>query len=434
MHKFMVVGATVVLCSVFAMGQDESVETFNAIRLENSTNPGETITLSAPTGTVSYSLTLPATAPSNTTQRWAFSLNGSSNNLTWYATPLGSPGQLPYFQTTEEIVGSPYLLWDNSTQKLEVSGIGSGVLASFSKSATDLSGNETVLKIASTSPSTAGSVTKTLLSLSATGSTGSTSTVRGIAVDVTGGTNNYPATFVGGNVGIGTSTPNVVLDIEGSIAYREYNYTGSLSATNNNIDFTGGGNTRSFVRVASSITANVSLTGFAGGYSGKILNVYNATSEGLRIVNESTNSSAANRIMTAGGDLMISPGMNYQFIYSAMDQRWIVTTASPGGITSLGEESVNLQADGTALPSSTASYIQVTAPTSICSSSGCNVSLEDGVNVGQILVVQNNGPRPIKFTGTNMATTNSTSTLQAAETIPFMWSGTRWVQMASASN
>jgi hypothetical protein len=253
-------------------------------------------------------------------------------------------------------------------------------------------------------------------------------------VSAAGGTNNYAAVFPTGNVGVGTSTPNVMLDVNGAIALREYNYTGTINSTNNNMDFTGGGNTSSFIRVASTMSANVELTGLAGGYSGKIIKIYNASTEGIRVKHLSGSSNSSNQIKTStSGDLMISPGLTYEFLYSGADGKWLVTSSSPGGITTFGQESVNINAS-TVLPASTASYIQVTAPNSLCSGSGCNVTLEDGVTVGQIVVIQNNGPGKINFTGTNFSATNNDDDLVANNTIPFMWSGTKWVQMAAASS
>ena len=137
--------------------QDESIETFNAIRLEHSEDTGGgSITLSAPSGVTSYNLLLPATA-APTGRRYAFSLLSGSGAMTWYATPLGTAGQLPYFSGDEELTGSPNLLWDNTNQTLTVSSTTNEPMLSLTKDA-DVTTDDVILQIDATYKSTGNSV------------------------------------------------------------------------------------------------------------------------------------------------------------------------------------------------------------------------------------------------------------------------------------
>ncbi len=417
------------LSSAILSGQDDSYQTFNAIRLENSSNPGAFVQLNAPTGLTSYNLTLPATGPLNTTQRWAFSLNGSNNALSWYATPLGNTNQIAYFTGTESIVSGSNLTWNPTTQQMGVSGTLNNTLLSLTKSGA-ITGNDTLLMITATSTGST-AISQTLLELNAS-STLTAGTRRGLHIAVTGATNNYAAIFESGRVGVGVVAPNTTFDVSGTTATREFNYTANLSATNNNVDFTGDGNTSSFVRVGSTTSGTVSITGFAGGSNGKVLTVYNATGYGLRLEHNDAGSTAANRIKAPNStDFVIIPGAAYQLVYSETDQRWIVAFSGPGEITTLGNANVTVTTSSSyQLPSSMSSYIQVT---SNCPGNDCFATFEDGISPGQILVVQNLGPDILKFSGSNFAPDNSTN-LQDDESIPFIWNGTKWVQMAEASN
>jgi hypothetical protein len=293
-----------------------------------------------------------------------------------------------------------------------------------------LTGNDTLISIGSTATAS-GALSQTLLEINSSATlTGGTK--RGLHVAVSGGTNNYAAIFENGRVGIGVTAPNTTFDLSGTTAVREYNYTGSLSATNHNVDFTGTSNSSSFVRVGSSTSATVSITGFAGGGDGKSLIVYDANGFGLRLEHEDVNSTSTNRIKAPNStDFVIIRGAAYQLLYSGTDQRWIVAFSGPGEITTLGNANVTVSSTvAYNLPSSLSSYIQVT---STYPGNDCFATFEDGTSPGQILVVQTLGPDILKFSGSNFAPDNSTN-LQDDESIPFIWNGTRWVQMAEASN
>lgn len=72
--------------------------------------------------------------------------------------------------------------------------------------------------LTNTATSSTASITKTGLSVESTGTwNGTTAINRGLYVNATGGTTNYSAIFEGGNVGIGTTGPNVKLEVAGDI-------------------------------------------------------------------------------------------------------------------------------------------------------------------------------------------------------------------------
>lgn len=121
-------------------------------------------------------------------------------------------------------------------------------------------------------------------------------------------------------VGIGTDTPNTTLDVNGDMALRAGVYT--ATTTNNNIVI---GN-RSFIRITGA-TAAFTITGIAGGYDGKMVILYNATTQRMALSNESASSSAANRINTLGNTINTTAagGSSVTLIYDAISSRWIVT-------------------------------------------------------------------------------------------------------------
>jgi len=122
-------------------------------------------------------------------------------------------------------------------------------------------------------------------------------------------------------VGAGTDAPNTTLDVNGDVALRMGTYT-AANGVNNNIVI---GN-RSFIRITGP-TAAFSITGMAGGYDGKMVILYNTTTNAMTITNNAT-STATNRIYTlTNGNLVTSAagGSAVTLIYDAISQRWIVT-------------------------------------------------------------------------------------------------------------
>lgn len=94
----------------------------------------------------------------------------------------------------------------------------------------------------------------------------------------------------------------------------------------------------SFFRITGPTTA-FTITGFAGGYDGRLVTLYNTTAAAVTIANENTGSAATNRILTMkGADVVTPAGPNViQLQYNATAGRWIViggqniATAGSGG-------------------------------------------------------------------------------------------------------
>ncbi|RPI66458.1 MAG: hypothetical protein EHM43_11385 [Ignavibacteriae bacterium] len=424
--------ALVLLCGP-AVAQDTSVETFNAIRLENSSNPGQYVTLQAPSALTGYSLTFPATGPSNTSQRWAFSLNGSNNALSWYPTPLGSSGQVAYFSGSESVVSSSNLTWDQTNRRLGVASDITGPALRITKTLTGASAPDTLIAL-NESFASSGGQSATMLSITATGtSAGNGTTLLGLNVNVSGSDTNRAAIFSGGFVGVNTDYPKVYLDVDGDFAMREHNYTSNLSTTNHNVDFDGSNNKHSFIRIGSSLSGEVNVTGFKGGYSGKLLILYNATGHPIRI-NHDIGSDSVNRVKSGvSSDLLLLPGNSYQFIYSGTEKRWIVAFSGPGELENLGNKTVNIGGQNETLPSSLASYIQVKTPNVNPAGGTYLTYLADGTTPGQLLVVQCLGPKSISFGGTNITTQTSALNLSTGGSVILVWNGSKWVQVGEAS-
>jgi len=433
--------------------QDTSVETFNAIRLEHSANPGQSITLSAPTGLTGYSVILPATPAPADGARYSFSMSGTGQGMSWYQTPFGATNRVAFFKSGEELIGSSNFLWNDTTKTLSLSSTTNNPLLSLSKNS-DLTAGDTLMKFNGKYKSTGGNkVDISLLQFSADGSQlANGSTVTGLDINVQHGTSSTPnpsratglrikvagadtnraAIISGGNVGVNTDYPKVYLDVAGDVAYREFNYTGNLGTTNDALNFDGKGNRFSFLRIASSLNNMVEIKGLKGGYDGKVLTMYNATGQTIRLSNKAAADSTNSIKSGANADLLLLPGNSYQLIYSGTEKLWIVAYSGPGDLAQLGNKEVNITTDGETLPSSVASYIQINTPNTQ-NVNTYNVALEDGTTPGQILVVQNKGPKKIAFDTTN-AIWDNTSDLQDGESIILVWNGENWVQVARASN
>jgi hypothetical protein len=152
-----------------------------------------------------------------------------------------------------------------------------------------------------------------------------------------GSTSSNILTLAGNlKAGILTSTPRTRFDINGDLAYRSAALT-LANGQNNNVNIET--SKFSYYRIAGP-TAAFSVTGFFRGVDGRILTIYNSTSQTMTVDNQSGNSTAVNRIITGtGSNMSVSAGGSVTFQYNATDSRWIVissnnTAVSGGGFWS----------------------------------------------------------------------------------------------------
>ncbi len=129
----------------------------------------------------------------------------------------------------------------------------------------------------------------------------------------------------GSNIGIGTTSPEAKLDVNGTFALRATSMTLN-SGFRNNVDV----GDYSFVRITPS-GGEVIITGISGGYDGRILILRNTSSTNLlSLSNENNNSNAENRILIGRANSNISVlSAGYMLIYDGTSQRWILLGRSP---------------------------------------------------------------------------------------------------------
>ena len=100
----------------------------------------------------------------------------------------------------------------------------------------------------------------------------------------------------------------------------------TLGTTNDNVVTTGGD-----FFIVSGPTANFTISGFAGGSSGRKIQIWNQTKYRMTIERDSASSLAANRIYTGSGSNLQtgastdSPG-GATLVYSSTLSRWVVTS------------------------------------------------------------------------------------------------------------
>jgi hypothetical protein len=436
--SFLVVVFVPCMIAPLALVAQQSAETFGTIRLEHHETPGATISLMPPSGVTNYALTLPATTSVGTWQL-GFSVNSAAGTAYWApaGAPVGLPTHIPYFSDPTTLTGNPLHTWNDGASTLSVNGTtSSSTLFSIAKSGT-LSSSHNSMVLSNTATSATASVNKTALVVSASGAMGSASAVTGVDVDVAGGTNNVAALFRNGRVGVGlgTSLPVVGFDNATDASNREFNYTGALSVgttPNHNVEFTAG-NRASFIRIATTgLSGDFQITGLAGGQDGKYIHLVNATNQTMILRHDNTGSSAANRfITTTQYDLSLPPRTGAAIQYSATAQRWLVVSAGVSSYTALAFNSKTVTTGDDQLPTSNAAYVLVN------NSAGNNfrVYFEDGIALGQIICVQNNGPNSLRISDgatINVEGVNLSMPTEAA--VLFIWDGAKWNQMAAASN
>ncbi len=123
----------------------------------------------------------------------------------------------------------------------------------------------------------------------------------------------------GGFVCVGDTLPRTLLDIKGDLAIRDTTAT-FTNGNNNNVII----KTWSWVPVTGP-SASFTLTGVANPQDGKILVLYNRTTQAMTIANDNINSTAGNRIYTNTGANITTTGTGaVTLIYSTTEAHWIL--------------------------------------------------------------------------------------------------------------
>lgn len=126
-----------------------------------------------------------------------------------------------------------------------------------------------------------------------------------------------------GELGIKTTTPNTVLDVNGDFALRESTMT-LVNGGNNDVS-----TLRFSMWTITGPVAAFSTTGFADGFNGKLLTVYNPTAQAWTIANLNAGSAAANQITTmTGADVVLAASISVAvFQYDAGSSTWLLLSA-----------------------------------------------------------------------------------------------------------
>jgi hypothetical protein len=129
-------------------------------------------------------------------------------------------------------------------------------------------------------------------------------------------------TLSGTNLGIGTTSPNNALTVNGTVGYM---LGTDLTTTGSQNDVAIG--MTSAVRYNGA--ANATFTGISAGANGQILYLHNPSSYTLTLSNQSISSSAVNRIVTGtGADLSVPSNTSVTLQYDGTAAVWRVTGSS----------------------------------------------------------------------------------------------------------
>jgi hypothetical protein len=161
---------------------------------------------------------------------------------------------------------------------------------------------------------------------SVTGNSGTSASTNFIGttdgVDFVTKTNNIEHTRVtaGGRLGIGNIIPNTMLDLRGAEALRAASLVLISSGSNDNVIVGDTSNYR-----ATGPSGDFIVTGFQGGYDGKILRLFNATASTMTIAHQNPNSTDTCRIFNPElKDLKIADSGAIDLMYDSDMHRWIV--------------------------------------------------------------------------------------------------------------
>lgn len=355
------------------LARAQSVETFNAIRLEDAAS-GNAVTIDPSALTTPYSIVFPASKPANGTGTEALRFNRLTQSMSFSTVPQLnlSAQQIGYLDADGYTLrGSANFLWDTTAKDVNLTALGSN----------------SALQVKRLTPD-----------------------------------NTTLATFEGGNVGVGTATPGVSVDVNGDFAIDEMTYSGALATTNNDVDF-GNTNKVGFVRVATPLATDINLTGLVGGRNGKMIQIYNATSKNIVIVNDSPLSNDTCRFKTSEtGNLSIRPRGTSQFTYSAAEQKWIMTSNVNSNTIGFTSGTYHHTVRNVPVPTNNSAYLYLTSTVPMINGN-YNVTLEDGLVVGQIFAVEYGGKiETILIGGPNIRQCNN----HDKQADMWVWNGTYW--------
>ena len=153
--------------------------------------------------------------------------------------------------------------------------------------------------------------------LGAIGDTSTYGVIQGFGPGNVGADLVFQSTLSGGHLGVNTEAPNTMLDVNGDFALRDTTIT-LVNGVNSNVSVGG----YSFIRIVGP-SAAFSVTGLSGGVDGKIVILYNTTTQNMTITNDAT-STVGNRIYTMSGANIVTTGTGtITMIYSLTDTHWI---------------------------------------------------------------------------------------------------------------
>ncbi|MBS1903401.1 MAG: hypothetical protein JSS75_06850 [Bacteroidetes bacterium] len=125
-------------------------------------------------------------------------------------------------------------------------------------------------------------------------------------------------------IGVNTNSPATGVDVNGDVSLRQ---TGFSANNGNNNDISIGG--MSFVRI-SGPTAAFTITGIAGGVDGKMVILFNSTSQTMTVSHQDVASTtAADRILCkATNNVSVGQYGVVTLIYSTNESRWVVVSTN----------------------------------------------------------------------------------------------------------